>query len=150
MWWCQNITIRLFPGWQNITMRLFSVMLGKTEGKSRRNWQMMRWLDSITNSMVDVNLSKLQRRWRTRKTGVLQSIGSERVRHNLATDQQQSDVSMLLLLGETKSSTKGKKLGLLLYYPDSIFVPWELLMLLYWLSCLAPEFWGALRGTGPS
>ena len=27
----------------------------------------------------------------------------------LATDQQQSDVSMLLLLGETKSSTKNKE-----------------------------------------
>ena len=34
-------------------------MLGKIEGKRRRSWQTMRWLDSITDS-VDVNLSKLQ------------------------------------------------------------------------------------------
>ena len=35
-------------------------MLGKTEGKRRRERQRMRWLDSITNS-TDMNLSKLQK-----------------------------------------------------------------------------------------
>ena len=32
--------------------------LGKTEGKRRRGWRRMRWLDSITYS-IDMNLSKL-------------------------------------------------------------------------------------------
>ena len=28
-----------------------TLMLGKVEGKGKRGWQRMRWLDSITNSM---------------------------------------------------------------------------------------------------
>ena len=35
-----------------------TLILGKTEGKRRRGWQRMRWLDSIIDSM-DMNLSKL-------------------------------------------------------------------------------------------
>ena len=42
----------------NIAVRFFTVKLpGKIEGKRRRGWQRMRWLDSITNS---VQLSSVQ------------------------------------------------------------------------------------------
>ena len=36
-----------------------TLKLGKTEGKRRKGWQRIRWLDSITSS-VDLNLGKLQ------------------------------------------------------------------------------------------
>ena len=34
-----------------------TLMLGRIEGKRRRGWQRLRWLDSTTNSM-DMSLSK--------------------------------------------------------------------------------------------
>ena len=36
-----------------------TLILGKTEGRRRRRWQRMRWLDVITDSMC-MSLSKLQ------------------------------------------------------------------------------------------
>ena len=69
------------------------LMLRKIEGERRRVRQRMRWLDGISDS-VDMNLSKLREKMEDRKPGMLQFMASQRVGHDLATEQlQQNDVT---------------------------------------------------------
>ena len=56
------------------------LMLGKIEGRRRRGWQRMRWLDGIIDARwrwVWVNSGNS---WWTGRPRVLQSVGSQRVR----------------------------------------------------------------------
>ena len=62
------------------------LMLGMIEGRRKRGWQRMRWLDGITNSM-DM-WANSRRQWKTGKPGVLLSMRSQKVRHDLGTEQQ--------------------------------------------------------------
>ena len=59
-----------------------TLRLGKVEGGRRRGQQRMRWLDGITNMMHVCSGSW----WWTGKPGMLQSMGSQRVGHDWATE----------------------------------------------------------------
>ena len=64
-----------------------TLMLGKTEDR-RRGQQRMRWLDGITDSMDMIPLSRLQERVKDREVWRAVHMGSQRVGHDLVTEQQ--------------------------------------------------------------
>ena len=64
-------------------------MLGKIKDRRRRGHQRMRWLDGITDAM-NMNLGKLREMVKGREAWPLRSMGSQRVGHNLATEQKQA------------------------------------------------------------
>ena len=65
-----------------------TMMLGKIEGRRRRGEQRIRWLAVSPNQWTWI-CANMEKRWRTEKSGMLQSMGSWRVGHNLVTKQQQ-------------------------------------------------------------
>ena len=65
-----------------------SPILGKIEGRRRREHQRMRWLDSISDAM-NMNLSKLRETVRDREAWRAAIQGSQRVGHDWATGQRQ-------------------------------------------------------------
>ena len=71
----------------------------------------MRWLDGITDA-IDMNLSKLWEMVRDKKAW-LQSVGLQRVEHDLATEQQQQQsreikLHIYILMGQCQDLDMGK------------------------------------------
>ena len=62
-----------------------TLLLGKIEGRRRRGWQRMRWLDGIVNSMTWI-WARSRSWWWTEKPGVLQSMGLQRFSHYWVTE----------------------------------------------------------------
>ena len=75
-----------------------TLMLGKIEGRRRRGPQRMRWLDGIINSM-NMSLSNSGKQWRTGKPTMLQSVGSQRVGHDWATELSRTECPTVPIQG---------------------------------------------------
>ena len=85
-----------------------TLMLGKIEGRERRQQQTMRCLNGITDSMA-MSLDKVQELWWAGKTDVLQSMGSQGVGHDWVTELNWTREAMNIV--QLGSQRRGKLNG---------------------------------------
>ena len=70
-----------------------TLMLGKMEGRRRRGWQGMRWLDGITTQWTWVWVD-FRSWWWTGRPGVLQSMRLQRFGHDWETELNWKEINL--------------------------------------------------------
>ena len=88
---CYNLSILSGPARNDSKIHCYGEPWQGSDPWKRRGCQRMRWLEGITDWM-NTNLGKFQGWWGTGRPGVQQSMGSQRVRHNRTTEQQQGNI----------------------------------------------------------